>query len=91
MTIYEFERAKEIQTELNVINKNIEYLEDVVYDYHPFTQHEFEFYLRGRDSRLGSCLTVDKKFLEQALEYYQNEVKKLEAEFEALGGENTNV
>ena len=90
MTIYEFERAKEIEKELNVINKNIEYLENLVYDPIPFGQKDFEFYLRGRDSRFGAYLTVDKKFLEQALEYYQNEAKKLESEFEALGKENNN-
>lgn len=87
MTIYEFERAKEIDKELNVINKNIEYLEDLIYNHIPFGQKNFEFYLRGVDARFGSYLTVDKKFLEQALKYYHNEATKLEAEFEALGKE----
>ena len=87
MTIYEFERAKEIEKELNVINKNIEHLEDLIYNPAPFAQKDFEFYLRSIDSRFGPYLTADKKFLEHALEYYQNEAKKLEAEFEALGKE----
>lgn len=85
MTLNDFNRAKEIEGELKTINSNIEALNktlDTSFTY-PHAKHKFT-----TQSYVFAEFFCDEKFLEFAIEYYENEVEKLEAEFEALGKEN---
>lgn len=87
MTLYDFNRAKEIQEELHTINSNINELNHA-WSYsacHPNATHRF-----NTQSYVFAEFVCDQKFLEMAIEYYENEIKKLEAEFEALGNEKEN-
>jgi hypothetical protein len=84
MTLHDFNRAKEIQEELHTINSNIDALNHT-WSYsacHPNATHRFK-----TQSYVSTEFVCDKKFLELAIEYYENEEKKLNAEFEALGKE----
>ena len=82
MTLHDFNRAKEIEKELETITSNIKALNkalDVSY-VHPNAKHIFE-----TQTNVFAKFICDQKFLEAAIEYYENEEKKLNAEFEALG------
>lgn len=85
MTWNDFDRAKEIEEELKIIASNIEHLDHALTHsvVHPNDRHIFE-----TKSCVFARFICDQKFLESAIEYYENEEKKLNAEFEALGKEN---
>lgn len=85
MTIQDFNRAKEIEEELKTITRNINELNDVLNTsyVHPKAKHHFE-----TKSYVFAEFVCDQKFIESAIEYYENEEKRLNAEFEALGKEN---
>ena len=85
MTIYDFNRAKEIEEERKIIASNIENLDNALTHsfVHPNDRHIFE-----TKSCVFSRFICDEKFLKFAIEYYENEEMKLNAEFEALGKEN---
>ena len=85
MTWNDFNRAKEIKEELKTIALNIKALDDVLTAsfVHPKAKHIFQ-----TKSYVFAEFVCDQKFLESAIEYYENEEKKLNAEFEALGKEN---
>ena len=85
MTLHDFNRAKEIEEELEILKMNVENLDRILTDsyLHPAATYTFEM-----DDWIDARLDCDAKFIESAIEYYENEIKKLEAEFEALGKEN---
>lgn len=85
MTIQDFNRAKEIEEELKIITSNIESLDNALTHsiVHPNDRHIFE-----TKSCVFARFICDQEFLESAIEYYENEEKRLNAEFEALGEEN---
>lgn len=85
MTLHDFNRAKEIEKELETIASNIKALDDALTAsfVHPKAKHIFR-----TQSYVFAEFVCDQKFLESAIEYYENEEKKLNAEFEALGKEN---
>lgn len=85
MTIQDFNRAKEIEEELKIIASNIEHLDNALTHsiVHPNDRHIFD-----TKSCVFARFTCDQKFLESAIEYYENEEKRLNAEFEALGKGN---
>jgi hypothetical protein len=85
MTLQDFNRAKEIEEELKIIVSNIEELNRALTHsvVRPNDRHIFE-----TKTCVFARFICDQKFLESAIEYYENEEKRLNAEFEALGKEN---
>lgn len=85
MTKQDFNRAKEIEEELKIIASNIENLDNALTlsVVHPNERHIFE-----TKSCVFARFICDQKFLESAIEYYESEEKRLNAEFEALGKES---
>lgn len=85
MTIQDFNRAKEIEEERKIIVSNIEELDKALtHSYvHPKDKHIFK-----TQSCVFAEFICDERFLKFAIEYYENEIIKLNEEFEALGKEN---
>lgn len=85
MTLQDFNRAKEIEEERKIITSNIKELDRALLHSfaHPKDTHRFE-----TQSCVFAEFICDEKFLKFAIQYYENEEARLNAEFEALGKEN---
>ena len=87
MTLEDFEKAKAIQSKLDIINSNYEVLERLVRRaYSCFSTNTKFTFLVCDDEKL----IVDLKFIEMAQEYYEQQAEILNDEFEALGKEPDN-
>ena len=87
MTLEDFEKAKAIQSKLDIINSNYEALERLVRRaYSCFSTNATFTVLVCDDEKL----IVDLKFIEMAQEYYEQQAEILNDEFATLGKENNN-
>lgn len=85
MTFEDFEKAKLIQHKICVASSNLNVLRDaadIAYKYP--TQRSYIIRINNDSYRE---LDVDLEFIEMAIEYYEEEICELEAQFEALGKE----
>ena len=86
MTLEDFEKAKVIQHKINIASRNLVLLreaDDLVYKY-PTAQRTYTIRINNDPSQE---LEVDLEFIEMAIEYYDEEIYELEAQFAALGKE----
>ena len=85
MTHEDFEEAKRIIHRIGIASSNLNVLRDaadIAYKYP--TQRSYTIRINNDVSRE---LNVDLEFIEMAIEYYDEEICELEAQFAALGKE----
>jgi hypothetical protein len=88
MTFEDFEKAKRIQHRIAIASKNLDILReaaDIAYKYP--TQRSYTIRINNDSYRE---LDVDLELIEMAIEYYDEEIYELEAQFAALGKDNNN-
>ena len=87
MTFEDFERAKVIQNKIGIASGNLIALRLITDDAygHPLTQYSYNIQI---DNSPNLTMVVDLDFMEMVLEYYENQIETLNAEFAALGKEN---
>ena len=86
MTYEDFEEAKRIIHRIGIASGNLNVLReaaDIAYKYP--TKRSYTIRINNDSQRE---LNVDLEFIEMAIEYYDEEICELEAQFESLGKEN---
>ena len=88
MKIEDFERAKAIQDKIGIICGNLTALRQIVDDAYarPLIRHSYNVDI---DDNPRYSMIIDLDFVEMTIEYYELEIKALEAEFAALGKERS--
>lgn len=88
MTFEDFEKAKVIQDKVGIAYGNLVTLRKIEDDAYgrPFSQHSYRMAL---EDNLNLEMLVDLDFIEMVIEYYEQEIEKLNEQFEALGKENS--
>jgi hypothetical protein len=89
MTINEFEQAKQVIENLQTINHNIAILEKAVDDAYRYSSNKPLHKLVVDRLVTTEELSVDTKFIAEALKYYTKEASRLEEEFDSIGKEHT--